>query len=321
MMEWTDRHCRAFHRLLAPHARLYTEMVTTAALMHGPRDRLLEFSRVETPVALQLGGADPAALAACARMAEARGYDEVNLNLGCPSDRVQEARIGACLMKEPVRVAECVKAMVEAVQIPVTIKCRLGVDDFDQYEVLANLVDLAARAGAGTVIVHARKALLRGLSPAQNRSIPPLDYNRVYRLKSDFPELRVVLNGGILDVDSLSTHLQTVDGVMIGRAAYHNPWLLAEAEQALFGTPVPPSRRAVVEALVPYIEAHLAAGGRLHDVTRHLLGLANGRAGARRFRRHLSEHAHRRGATLGVLRDALSWVDESTPIPTAVNHV
>jgi tRNA-dihydrouridine synthase A len=319
MMEWTDRHCRAFHRLLAPNAHLYTEMVTTAALQHGPRERLLEFAPTEHPIALQLGGADPLALADCARMGAIRGYDEINLNLGCPSDRVQEARIGACLMKEPGHAADCVRAMVQSVSVPVTVKCRLGVDDHDDYEVLATLVDLASRAGARTFIVHARKAWLSGLTPAQNRSIPPLDYARVYRLKSDFPHLDIVLNGGITSRDAIVAHADALDGVMLGRAAYHDPWLLASAEQALFGTAMPPSRRAVIDALVPHIEMHLGAAGRLHDVTRHLLGLASGLPGARRFRRHLSEHAHRPGARLDVLYQALSWIDESPPHASAAN--
>jgi len=308
MMEWTDRHCRSLHRLLSPHARLYTEMVTTNALLHGPRQRLLAWGRAGHPVALQLGGADADDLAACARLGEAAGYDEINLNLGCPSDRVQEARIGACLMKEPELVADCVRAMVDAVTVPITVKCRLGVDDHDSYEFLQTLVAAAADAGACACIVHARKAFLSGLTPAQNRSIPPLDHARVYRLKDDFPELRIVLNGGLSDIGPIVAHARVLDGVMIGRAAYHDPWLIARSEAALFGTPLPGTPLDVLSAFGPYLERHLEAGGRLHDVTRHLLGLFNGCPGSRRFRQHLSEHAHRTGAGISVLEEAIAYV-------------
>jgi tRNA-dihydrouridine synthase A len=311
MMEWTDRHCRAFHRLLAPSARLYTEMITTDALLHGPRERLLAYAPEEHPVALQLGGSDPHALAACARLGAAHGYDEINFNLGCPSDRVQEARIGACLMKDPSHAAECVRAMAEAVTVPVTVKCRLGVDDHDDYGTLATLVERTSAAGAGTFIVHARMAILTGLTPAQNRSVPPLDYTRVYRLKADFPQLGVVVNGGIATLEATLAHARALDGVMLGRAAYHEPWLLARAAHALFGSPLPDSMHDVLWALLPHIERHLAEGGRLHDVTRHLLGAFSGLPGARRFRRHLSEHAHRPGADVDVLQSAMRWVETS----------
>jgi tRNA-dihydrouridine synthase A len=314
MMQWTDRHCRALHRLFSPHARLYTEMVTTSALEHGPRERLLAFDPVEHPVALQLGGSDPVALARCARWGADAGYDEINLNAGCPSDRVQEARIGACLMKEPARVADCVAAMRAAVQVPVTVKCRLGVDDADGYDVLATFVAQIAQAGVATVLVHARKAILRGLSPAQNRTVPPLDYDRVYRLKADFPALAIVLNGGLGGgaegdpLPALRAHADALDGIMIGRAAYHDPWLLAGAENALFGTPLPEAH--ILHARIhARIVRHLEDGGRLHDVTRHLLGLCAGAPGARRFRRHLSEHAHRRGAGIEVFEAALRHLE------------
>ena len=310
MMQWTDRHCRYFHRLLTPHARLYTEMVTTGALLHGPRQRLLRHSSAEHPLALQVGGADPEDLATATRIGAEAGFDEINLNVGCPSDRVQQARIGACLMREPEHVAECIAAMRAAAPIDVTVKCRTGVDDSDDYEFLHRFVGTVAAAGCRVFIVHARKALLKGLSPAENRCIPPLDFSRVERLKRDFPELTIVGNGGIDGVDRVVAHLQTLDGVMIGRAAYHNPWLLTELDTALFGSCPPRSRQAVLAGLYDYIDAELADGTRLHDMTRHLLGLFSGHPGARRYRRVLSEHAHRRGAGSRVLRDAVACVTE-----------
>lgn len=308
MMEWTDRHCRYIHRLLAPNARLYTEMVTTGALIHGPRDRLLAHTGAEHPVALQLGGCDPQALATCARFGAEAGFDEINLNLGCPSDRVQAGRIGACLMAEPQLVADCLRAMVAAADVPVTIKCRLGIDRDDNFEFLARLVAAAADAGVRTVVVHARKAILKGMTPAQNRSIPPLDYERVHRLKGAFPDLAIVLNGGLDSVAAVRPHLEALDGVMIGRAAYQNPWLLTALDASLFGTTPPSDRRLIVVALVPYIDAHVANGGRLHDVTRHVHGLFNGCPGARAFRRHLAEHGHRAGAGSEVLLAAAGRV-------------
>ena len=317
MMEWTDRHCRQFHRLLSPHARLYTEMISTGALLHGPRERLLTFSAKQHPVALQLGGADPRDLATCARYGADAGFDEINLNVGCPSDRVQHARIGACLMREPALVAECVAAMRAEVRsetnVPITIKCRTGVDADDHYDFLARFVDTIADAGCEVFIVHARKAILNGLTPAQNRTIPPLDWTRVCRLKTDFPNLTIVVNGGIDSADVAVAQLARVDGVMLGRAIYHNPWLLTELEQRLFGAAAPGSRHAVLRQLLPYVEGELDGGARLHDVARHLHGLFNGYPGARRYRRHLSEHANRTGAGVGVLIDAAACVDEALP--------
>jgi len=312
MMQWTDRHCRFFHRLLAPHARLYTEMVSTGALLHGPRARLLRHSQPEHPVALQLGGADPKELAAAAQLGAAAGFDEINLNVGCPSDRVQHARIGACLMREPTLVAECVTAMRSAVSVPVTVKCRTGVDDCDSYEFLHQFVSTVGRAGCTVFLVHARKALLNGLSPAENRRIPPLDWTRVEALKRDFPAFTIVGNGGLDTADAVLAHACRLDGVMVGRAAYHNPWLLTALDARLFGTQPPSSRSEVIAQLVAYIDAELADGARLHDMTRHLLGLFNGLPGARQYRRVLSEHAHRRGAGSDVLRDAMARVSEAT---------
>lgn len=310
MMEWTDRHCRHFHRMLAPHARLYTEMISTGALLHGPRERLLTYSPEQHPVALQLGGADPANLAACAVFGADAGFDEINLNVGCPSDRVQQARIGACLMLEPTLVAECVAAMRSAVDVPVTVKCRTGVDGDDDYDFLARFVDVVSSAGCSTFIVHARKAILSGLSPAQNRTIPPLDWTRVRRLKTDFPALTMVVNGGLDTIDDVRLQLQAVDGVMLGRAAYHNPWILTELEGALFGTRASDRRVDLLEKLLPYVQSELDAGARLHDVARHLHGLFNGCPGARRFRRHLAENSQGHNAGVQVLIDAASLVNE-----------
>jgi tRNA-dihydrouridine synthase A len=310
MMEWTDRHCRQFHRLLAPHARLYTEMVSTGALLHGPRERLLKFSVEQHPIALQLGGSAPTELAQCARLGADAGFDEINLNVGCPSDRVQHARIGACLMREPDHVADCVTAMRAATRIPITVKCRTGVDELDQYEFLHRFVSIVADAGCEVFIVHARKAILTGLSPAQNRTIPPLDWTRVSRLKSDFPHLTFVVNGGLESLSDINTQMHHVDGVMVGRAAYHNPWLLTEVESALFGTPVRATRREMLERFLPYVESELQRGARLNDVARHLHGLFSGCPGARLFRRHLSDHANRAGAGIDVLRSAAANVTE-----------
>jgi tRNA-dihydrouridine synthase A len=310
MMDWTDRHCRFFHRLLSRRAQLYTEMVTAEAILHGRRDRLLGFSPEEHPVALQLGGSDPARLAEAASIGAGYGYDEINLNVGCPSDRVQEGRFGACLMAEPELVAACVTAMRARLSVPVTVKCRIGIDEQDSEAGLERFVATVAQAGCRTFIVHARKAWLRGLSPKENREVPPLDYGRVYRLKAAHPELEIVLNGGIASLDEAEAHLAKVDGVALGRAAYQNPYLLAEVDRRLFGeTGVPASRRAVLEALHPYTTRHLAAGGRLNNIARHILGLYHGRPRARVFRRHLAERAPRDGADARVLEEAM-WLVE-----------
>jgi tRNA-dihydrouridine synthase A len=308
MMDWTDRHCRSFHRLLSPHARLYTEMVTAQAVVHGDRERLLGFDPAERPLALQLGGAEAAVLAEAARIGVDLGYDEVNLNVGCPSDRVQSGRFGACLMREPALVAECVAAMREAVAhggAAVTVKCRTGVDEQDEYAALAAFVDAVQATGCDTFIVHARKAWLSGLSPKENREVPPLNYARVYRLKQEHPSLTVVINGGIATVDAVHEHLRHVDGVMLGRTAYHEPYRLAENEHALFCTALP-DRDDVLARLRPHVEAHLARGGRLQHVTRHILGLYQGLPGARAFRRLLSERAHRDGAGWEVVEAAMA---------------
>lgn len=306
MMDWTDRHCRVFHRLLSPHARLYTEMVTAAAILHGDRARLLDFSVAEHPVALQLGGSDPQQLALATRIGIDWGYDEINLNVGCPSDRVQSGRFGACLMLEPELVADCVTAMREAAggRVPVTIKCRVGVDDHDSNEHLQHFIDTVRATGCSHFIVHARKAWLQGLSPKQNREVPPLQHGRVHRLKNAFPNLEIIINGGIGDDVQVGEHLQHVDGVMLGRMAYHEPYRLAELEQLLYGTALP-DRDAVVMQMQPYIEQHLRAGGRLQHIARHMLGLFQGLPGARAWRRHISENAHRPDADFQVLADAL----------------
>ena len=294
MMDWTDRHCRVFHRLLTRRARLYTEMLTTGAILHGDRQRLLGFDPSEHAVALQIGGSDPVALAEAARIGADFGYDEINLNVGCPSDRVQDGRFGACLMAEPRLVADCVAAMKRAVTIPVTVKCRIGIDDQDPELALDTLARAVVEAGADVLIVHARKAWLNGLSPKENRDIPPLDYDRVYRLKAALPKLPVVINGGIASVAEAKRHLAHVDGVMLGRAAYHDPWRLLEVDPELFGEAAPfVDMKAAIAALMPYAEAHLARGGRLHAIARHLVGAFHGVPGARAFRRHLAEHGTR----------------------------
>ena len=305
MMDWTDRHCRYFHRLLSPRARLYTEMVTSAALVRGRQLRLLEHSQQEHPLALQLGGSDPRELAQAARFGAEAGYDEINLNVGCPSDRVQSGRFGACLMYEPVLVADCVKAMRDAVGVPVTVKCRIGVDDQDDYAGLQHFTELMLEAGVEVLVVHARKAWLKGLSPKENREIPPLDYERVYRLKREFPRLVVVINGGITTVAEVQAHLAQLDGVMLGRAAYHDPYLLAQVEAALHGEPLP-QRDDLLRHMQPYIEAELARGTALKHISRHLLGLYQGEPGARAFRRTISEGAHLPGAGWGLLGQALA---------------
>ena len=305
MMEWTDRHCRFFHRLLTRRALIYTEMITTGAVLHGDRARLLGYDPAEHPVALQLGGSEPTELAAAARIGEELGYDEINLNVGCPSDRVQSGRFGACLMREPTLVADCVAAMRAAVSIPVTVKCRLGVDEQDEYADLERFIQTVRAAGCGIFIVHARKAWLEGLSPKENREIPPLNYERVYRLKREFPALTIIVNGGVSSVADVEAHLRHVDGVMLGRTAYHEPYRLAELEHALYGEALP-ERDAVLAALRPYIEAHLARGDRLQHISRHILGLYQGLPGARAFRRVLSERAHRSDAGYDVVVDAIA---------------
>jgi tRNA-dihydrouridine synthase A len=310
MMDWTDRHCRVFHRLMTRRAKLYTEMLTTGAIIHGDRARLLGFDASEHPVALQLGGSDPRDLATAAKIGEDFGYDEINLNVGCPSDRVKDGRFGACLMAEPALVAEGVHAMKRAVGIPVTVKCRLGIDDQDPEVALDALARSVVAAGTDALIVHARKAWLNGLSPKENRDIPPLDYDRVYRLKASMPDLPVIINGGIADLAAAKAHLAHVDGVMLGRAAYHDPWRLLAADSELFGEPAPyNAMKDVFEAMVPYIEDQLAQGTRLHSMTRHFVGAFFGVPGARAFRRHLAENGVRPGAGVNVLRDAIALVD------------
>ena len=320
MMEWTDRHCRVFMRRISRHARLYTEMVTSAAIVHGDRDRLLGFDACEHPVALQLGGSDPQELAESARIGEQYGYDEINLNCGCPSDRVQSGRFGACLMGEPALVARCVAAMRAAVGIPVTVKCRIGIDDRDSYEELHDFVQQIRDAGTQVLVVHARKAILQGLSPKENRDIPPLVYPTVYRLKEDFPDLPIVINGGIATLEQCKEHLSRVDGVMLGRAAYHEPWLMAAVDAALFGDDHPvPTRHEVLDGFMPYVEQQLAAGVRLNAVSRHILGLFHGRPGGRLFRRYIAENAYKRDAGWEVLREAAGLVpsDPGGPEPEA----
>lgn len=307
MLDWTDRHCRYFLRLISRHALLYTEMVVAGALLHGARDRLLAYHPAEHPVALQLGGSEPLELAECARIAEAFGYDEVNLNVGCPSERVQTGRFGACLMMEPALVADCVAAMRAKAAIPVTVKTRIGVDERDSYEELCQFIAAVAAAGCEVFIIHARKAWLKGLSPKENREIPPLRYDVAQQLKRDFPRLTVILNGGITTLPAITEQLSQFDGVMIGREAYHNPYLLADIEKTLFQQ-TPLSRPRIVEHMYPYIEEALSQGVRLHQVTRHMLGLFHGLPGARAWRRYLSEHAVREGAGLEVLQAALEKV-------------
>ncbi|MBM4206880.1 MAG: tRNA dihydrouridine(20/20a) synthase DusA [Gammaproteobacteria bacterium] len=308
MMDWTDKHCRYFHRMLTKKALLYTEMVTTGALINGDRRRFLRFNPEEHPIALQLGGSNPHDLALCARMAEDYDYDEVNLNVGCPSNRVQNGRFGACLMLEPNLVADCVGAMKQAVTIPVTVKSRIGVDERDSYEELYHFINTVVAAGCDTFIIHARKAWLSGLSPKQNREVPPLQYETIYRLKSDFPDLEIIINGGINTLTQAENLLQQVDGVMVGREAYHNPYFLADVDRCIFkSSELPRSRHEIVELLIPYIQSQLKEGVRLHSITRHILGLFHGETGARLWRRHLSENATKPGAGISIVRDALAF--------------
>jgi len=311
MMDWTDRHCRVFHRLLTRRARLYTEMLTTGAIIHGDRARLLGFDASEHPVALQLGGSDPGDLAIAARIGEEFGYNEINLNVGCPSDRVKDGRFGACLMAEPKLVAACVDAMKRAVSIPVTVKCRIGIDDQDPEVALDTLARDVVAAGSDALIVHARKAWLDGLSPKENRDIPPLDYDRVYRLKQALPDLPVIINGGIDNLADAKVHLLKVDGVMLGRAAYQEPWRLLTVDPDIFGEAAPhATMKDAFVAMMPYIERELARGTRLHAMTRHFVGAFHGVPGARAFRRHLAENGVRPGAGTDVLRDAIARIED-----------
>jgi len=304
MMDWTDRHCRYFHRLLAPAALLYTEMVTTGAILHGDADRFLAFSPEEHPLALQLGGSDPEDLAACARLAEKHGFDEVNLNVGCPSDRVQRGRFGACLMLEPDLVTDCMTAMLDTVRIPVTIKSRLGVDDHYSYESMRDFVGKVSESGCRVFIMHARKAVLAGLSPKQNRDIPPLHHDWVYRLKQEMPGLEIVINGGIDSVPSVLAHLACVDGVMLGRAAYQTPWVLAQCQQRLFDWNSDIDRVDIIAQMTDYIKRQVSAGTAVKHISRHMLGLFQGLPGARAWRRHLSENAWRDDKNVELLSQA-----------------
>jgi tRNA-dihydrouridine synthase A len=311
MMEWSDTHCRSFWRLLTKEAVLYSEMVTTGALIHGDRKRFLDFNASEHPLALQLGGSDPKALAECAKMAEDWGYDEVNLNCGCPSDRVQNNMIGACLMAEPKLVAECMSAMQNAVKIPVTIKHRIGIDDMEDYEGMVNFVRTVASAGCNTFIVHARKAWLKGLSPKENREVPPLQYDKVVQLKKDHPELEIIINGGITTLEQSLTLLNDLDGVMLGREIYQNPYLLAEVDQRIYGVDKPVvSREDVMEGFIAYANDQIAKGVRINYMTRHILGLYQGLAGSRKFRRVISEQAYKPNAGIEVIKAALGVLNE-----------
>jgi len=310
MLDWTDRHCRYFLRLISRRVRLYTEMVTTGALLHGDRERFLRFDPAERPLVLQLGGSEPRAMADCAGMGEDGGYDEINMNVGCPSDRVQSGRFGACLMAEPDLVAECVVAMKETVRLPITLKTRIGIDDRDSYEALCRFVDGVRAAGCDALIVHARKAWLQGLSPKENREVPPLRYDVVEQLKGDFPGLPIIINGGVRSLDQAKSLLTRLDGVMIGREAYQNPWMLAEADREIFGDRTrAPTRREVLEAFANYAERQLAEGVPLNAMTRHVLGLFNGRPGARAWRRHVSENSHRPQASSELLLAAAPDAD------------
>ena len=315
MMDWTDRHCRVLHRQLTRHALLFTEMVTSAAIVHGDRERLLGFADLEHPLAVQFGGSDPAELAEATRIATSFGYDEVNLNVGCPSDRVQSGRFGACLMAEPDLVARCVSAMRDATHLPVTVKCRLGIDDQDTEQSLDRFVDKMIGAGAAHVYVHARKAWLKGLSPKENRTIPPLDYSRVYRLAERLAPFEISINGGIETMDAAAEHLRHVAGVMLGRAAYHEPAMLAEIDHRFYGEP---ERRFdladIMNAMAAYAEEELAKGARLNNIARHMLGLANGRPGARLFRQILSVDAARKGAGPEVMLRALAAVEPALEV-------
>ena len=309
MLDWTDRHCRYFHRLLTKQALLYTEMVTTGALLNGDVERHLRFNAFEQPVALQLGGSEPKEMVACARLAEDYGYAEVNINVGCPSERVQKGAFGACLMAEPHLIADCVAAMQAAVNMPVTVKNRIGIDEQQERDSLFNFVETVAQAGCQTFIVHARKAWLKGLSPKENREIPPLNYALVYELKQAFPQLEIIINGGITTLEQCQHHLQWVDGVMVGREAYHNPWLLAQVDSQLYATPDSfNQRRAVIDAFIPYIEQQLSQGGTLAPMSKPILGLFQGIAGARYWRRYISENAFKSNADAKILLQAMQKI-------------
>jgi tRNA-dihydrouridine synthase A len=309
MLDWTDRYYRYFARLITKHTLLYTEMITTGALLHGDRDRFLKFDPSEHPVSLQLGGSNPSDLAQCARMAEEEGYDEVNLNVGCPSDKVQSGSFGACLMLEPELVAECIDAMQQAVAIPVTVKHRIGIDQDESYETLHYFVDSVAKTGCSTFIVHARNAWLQGLSPKENREIPPLRYETVHRLKKDFPELEIIINGGIKSLETAKEQLNYLDGVMIGREAYQNPWMLSQADRQIFGDNHPiPSRHQIIEQLTPFVQEEYKKGTPISRITRHILGLFQGQPRAKSWRRYISENAHRQGATPEIITQAAQMV-------------
>ncbi|WP_071932377.1 tRNA dihydrouridine(20/20a) synthase DusA [Candidatus Thiodiazotropha endoloripes] len=311
MLDWTDRYCRYFLRLISSHVLLYTEMVTTGAILHGNRARFLDFDPSEHPVALQLGGSEPEALAECAKLGEAWGYDEINLNVGCPSDRVQSGRFGACLMLTPELVADCVKAMRDQVVVDVTVKHRIGVDDQDSYQALCDFVGRVSEAGCETFIVHARKAWLQGLSPKENREIPPLHYETVHQLKQDFPALEIIINGGITTLEQVEQNLKQVDGVMIGREAYNNPWILSQADSLIYGSEGnPSSRHQIIESMIPYIDQELSAGTPINRITRHILGLFQGLPGAKKWRRMLSEEAHKAGADSSLILRAAAQVIE-----------
>ncbi|MFY2510458.1 tRNA dihydrouridine(20/20a) synthase DusA [Vibrio pectenicida] len=311
MLDWTDRHCRYFHRLLTGEALLYTEMITTGAIIHGKGD-FLAHNQEEHPVALQLGGSNPQDLATCAKLAQQRGYDEVNLNVGCPSDRVQNGRFGACLMAEPQLVADCIAAMRDVVDIPVTVKTRIGIDEQDSYQFLSDFVSIVAdKGGCEQFTIHARKAWLSGLSPKQNREIPPLDYPRAYQLKQDFADLNIAINGGVKTLEEAKEHLKYLDGVMVGREAYQNPYLLAQVDQDIFGLDTPVKKRTqVVEEMYPYIEKQLSNGAYLGHITRHMLGLFQNMPGARQWRRYISENAHKPGSGVEVVETALSKIPQ-----------
>ena len=318
MIDWTDRHCRFFHRVLSRHARLYSEMIVASAILRGDTERLLGFRPEEHPVALQIGGSDPVELASAARIGAEFGYDEINLNVGCPSDKVQSGRFGACLMADPVLVGECVAAMREAVSVPVTVKHRLGIDDQDTEKSLDRFVQAQKDAGCKILIVHARKAWLSGLDPKQNREIPPLDYQRVCRLKQDFPDLTIIMNGGIVGLDEAAHHLKYLDGVMLGRAAYQKPYILAKVDTELFEAKEPViNRREAVETMLPYIDDHLSRGGRMHHVTRHMLGLYHGRPGARLWRQRLSAGPDHETKGVELLRSAMEEVEAASKCDAA----
>ena len=310
MMDWTDRHCRYFHRLLAPSARLYTEMVTTGAILHGDRGRLLDFNETEHPVALQLGGSEPSDLAESARIGAEWGYDEINLNVGCPSDRVQRGRFGACLMKEPELVRDCIAAMRDAVDIPVTVKTRLGVDDLYSYEYFLGFIDTVAQSGCRHFVVHARKAWLSGLSPKENRDVPELRPDWVMKLREERPDLELVINGGVRDVESVQGYLEKLDGVMLGRAAYQSPWILAECEASVYGTPLP-EREAIIRKLTQYVRTKVEEGVFVKHISRHVLGLFQGQPGARVWRRYISENAHRDDLNSELLLEAMDRMPRS----------